>query len=161
MVGGVSKDGGGEFTRSSVRSPPIILNCDYKDKKVVRRFKFEAVWLTLDECENVVKEGWNMRFRETKLQQVIQKLSNCKRLLVEWSKETIPNNRKLIMELTKEAEVLQKNKVSASGFGEIRNINKKLKEAWENEEIYWHQKARINWLDKKDCNTRFFHQPTI
>ena len=84
----------------------IILNCDYKDKKAVRRFKFEVVWLTLDECENIIKEEWNRRFGGIKLHQIIQKLSNCRRLLVEWSKKSVPNNGKLIMELTKEAEVL-------------------------------------------------------
>ena len=35
---------------------PIVMNADYKDIKNGRRFKFEALWLTVEECESVVKE---------------------------------------------------------------------------------------------------------
>ena len=51
------------------------------------------LWLTLDECENIIKEWWNKRFGGTKFQQIIQKLNNCRRMLLEWSKKAIPNNK--------------------------------------------------------------------
>ena len=96
----------------------------------------------MDECENFIKEGWNRSFGSTKIYHIIQKLSNCKRLLVEWSNKAVPNNTKVIEELIKKAEVLQGNNVSALEFGEMRNISKNLNEAWEREEIYWHQRAK-------------------
>ncbi|XWS24719.1 hypothetical protein CRYUN_Cryun27aG0007600 [Craigia yunnanensis] len=40
---------------------PIVMTTDYKDIKNGRRFKFEASWLTMEECESVINEGWSRK----------------------------------------------------------------------------------------------------
>ena len=69
---------------------PIIVNTDYRDKKAARRFKFEVNWLSMDECEQIIRDEWNMRYEGLKIKQVLQKLNCCKSLLKEWSKKANP-----------------------------------------------------------------------
>ncbi|XWS16688.1 hypothetical protein CRYUN_Cryun34aG0112400 [Craigia yunnanensis] len=33
---------------------PIVLNSDYKDGLAMKRFKFEAKWLSMEDCEKIV-----------------------------------------------------------------------------------------------------------
>ena len=36
---------------------PIVMNTYYKDNKGERKFKVETTWLTLEDCEKMVKKG--------------------------------------------------------------------------------------------------------
>lgn len=56
---------------------PIIVNTDYKDVKSVRKFKFKASWLIVDDCEGVIRKGWERRVEGNKVEQVIRKLNVC------------------------------------------------------------------------------------
>ena len=61
------------------------------------------------------------------MDQVIKKLSFCKKLLKEWSKKTLPNNQRQIDELVQKAEELQDNNATVQDYGKIREINDQLK----------------------------------
>ena len=43
----------------------------------------------------------------------------------------------------------------------IEEIKGKIRDTWNSEEKIWFQRARINWLNFRDKNTRFFHQTTM
>ena len=59
----------------------VVMNSDFKDIKSGRKFKFEASWLIMEECEAVIKEGWDRNIGGTKVEHVIDKLKLCKRML--------------------------------------------------------------------------------
>ena len=42
----------------------------------------------------------------------------------------------------------------------MKKINERLKGLWNEEEVYWFQRARVNWLKMRDKNAKFFHQAT-
>ena len=88
---------------------PIFMNADYKGIKNGRKFKFQAFWLIMEECEFIIKKGWDRKFGGSKVDQVIKKQSFCKKLLKEWSKKTLPKNWKEIDELIHKARELQDN----------------------------------------------------
>ncbi|CAN1178605.1 Transposon TX1 uncharacterized 149 kDa protein [Linum perenne] len=44
---------------------------------------------------------------------------------------------------------------------EERNLLSSLDELWRKEERFWKQRARINWLNFGDRNTKFFHAATV
>ena len=53
------------------------------------------------------------------------------------------------------ARELQENNVSIQEYGEMKEINEKLRQAWVREDIYRHQRARVDQLNKGDSNTVF------
>ena len=42
-----------------------------------------------------------------------------------------------------------------------RQLRLELKLAWEQEELHWKQRSRVDWLVAEDPNTKFFHSITI
>lgn len=36
-----------------------------------------------------------------------------------------------------------------------------MNELWRQEELFWQQRSRINWLQLEDKNTNFFHRATL
>ena len=58
-----------EFTRMQVTNLPtigsnhslVVMNTEHKDIKNGRKFKFQVAWLTIEDCEKIVNDGWEKR----------------------------------------------------------------------------------------------------
>ena len=46
-------------------------------------------------------------------------------------------------------------------YREMNEINGRLNGLWEEDEVYWYQMARVNWLNMWDSNIKIFHQSTM
>ncbi|VVA41364.1 PREDICTED: reverse mRNAase [Prunus dulcis] len=58
-------------------------------------------------------------------------------------------------------EDLQKSKDSTEARQKLEQIKSALESVWKKEEIYWSQRARIQWLKAGDQNTKIFHLTTV
>ena len=36
---------------------PVLLDTNFRDKKSRRKFKFEAMWMSIEGCEETIREG--------------------------------------------------------------------------------------------------------
>ncbi|KAK8672450.1 hypothetical protein V6N13_110819 [Hibiscus sabdariffa] len=83
------------------------------------------------------------------------------RLLEMWSKlkDRVRHQRKL--ELERRIESYQGKQLTKEELTDSNVCKKELDEMWEIEERYWHQRARINWLQYGEKNTKFFHAMTL
>ncbi|XP_010462868.1 PREDICTED: uncharacterized protein LOC109125019 [Camelina sativa] len=136
---------------------PILATCLKTHIKRNRQFRFDKCWLGKDGLSGAVESGWNrtINFRPTGF---VDKIKNCRNSISWWRKNNIFSGPRLISSLK---AALQEAKMDDSiSQEEIRGIERKLKEAYRDEELYWQQKSRKFWLRVGDKNTKFFQAST-
>lgn len=88
-------------------------------------------------------------FRGTPMSNTHSKLKACRRALLEWNRNNTTNSQLRIKHLQKE---LVKTKTSIQSWNSevVRSIEKELAIEIINEEKFWAQKARVDWLKAGD-----------
>ncbi|OMO52011.1 reverse transcriptase [Corchorus capsularis] len=157
-----------EFPKSTVLSlpaigsdhSPLIFNTDASDLKGVKKFRFEAVWLEDVEVKKIIEKGWDGEISGSNASQVVKKLKHCKDLLIKWQKDKAQNKKK-IDNFKKAIADVQDHGEGIEDAECVKDMQQQLQHLWREEEIYWHQRARVSWLNCGDKNTQFFHQSTL
>ncbi|KAH7845513.1 hypothetical protein Vadar_003022 [Vaccinium darrowii] len=121
-----------------------------------RQFKFDSRWCTDPESYEVIKQGWQCSLRGSKMFEVFHKIKHCRKELRAWSKQKGFNARKKITEIQHQLELIKTGQ--CSGESElVRSLENELGTTWAQEETFWRQKARADWMANGDRNTSFFH----
>ncbi|XP_010431327.1 PREDICTED: uncharacterized protein LOC104715632 [Camelina sativa] len=136
---------------------PILATCLTTIRRRQRQFRFDKRWLGKEGLVGAVESGWN-RTRNFRIPGFIDKIRNCRNSISWWQKNNVSSGPSVIASLK---TALQEAKMDDSiPQAEIRDIERKLKEAYRDEEIYWQQKSRKFWLRVGDKNTSYFHAST-
>ncbi|KAL4378358.1 hypothetical protein GQ457_02G030160 [Hibiscus cannabinus] len=140
---------------------PVIIYLHGVNKKGKKDFKFESKWLLEEDCASTVQGSWKPISQPRISHRFGSKLRRTKFTLVRWSKlkDRVKNLRKT--ELHRRIEHLQGKQFTGEELSESISCKKELDQMWEDEERYWHQRARIKWLQYGDKNTKFFHATTL
>ncbi|XP_016747215.2 uncharacterized protein [Gossypium hirsutum] len=116
-------------------------------------FRFDANWVLNDEVNERLKQEWNSNSLDVleKLEKVGSKLSNW----VKGEKQRKDQRRKYLNGRLLE---LGASEISDVALEEITEIKLELNIEADKDELYWEQRARVNWLRIGDRNTTFFHK---
>ncbi|KAG5546513.1 hypothetical protein RHGRI_018630 [Rhododendron griersonianum] len=135
---------------------PIRLNLE-EPLKIYRPFRFESMWTVEEDCEGIVKANWASEGGNSNISRVVQKLVRCKRDLQAWHKGKFSKMKDQIATLKCKIEAIQGGHYSLASKIEEEDLTAKLNKLWEQEEMYWHQRSRLNYLKFGDRHSRFFH----
>ncbi|KAL4278813.1 hypothetical protein GQ457_03G026150 [Hibiscus cannabinus] len=116
-------------------------------------FRFEASWLLESSCEEEVERLWS-----SSVGTVPERLLMVSLGLDKWFRKLKREKKLSIRELQRRIDDLSNQLVSDEVLGDLVQSKLELNLELDKEEIYWEQRARANWLQNGDRNTRFFHQ---
>ena len=138
---------------------PVLMRCEAKPRRMKKLFRFEAFWTKDGDCKDIVRDAWTYGRGRGPLDRWNFKLNLCRNKLIRWSNDKFMRRGNQLRVLMSHLEILQHNwRVNAE---EIVEVSKKVDLLRCQEESFWLQRSRVQWLKEGDANTRFFHQSTL
>nr|GEU52210.1 reverse transcriptase [Tanacetum cinerariifolium] len=129
---------------------PLIYSSHPTHQRKKSRFHFEYLWTTHEECENTIRGSWPTLVAGNQLLGIKRNFSKCASRLKRWSQVTFGNNKRNINNLTREIEMVESLPYTPRNFHRQRMLLQELETTWLREEMYWHQRSRVNWLNYED-----------
>ncbi|KAL9235614.1 hypothetical protein vseg_010359 [Gypsophila vaccaria] len=128
-----------------------------RSRRKNRQFKFENFWTNSENCESVIREAWDANGDESLTGSFLTKANRCVSALTKWSAEEFGNINKKLGENRKRLAFLDSCRPTEEVVMERRSICDDNEKLIIQEEMYWKQRARIDYLTEGDRNTKFFH----
>ncbi|KAB2610947.1 hypothetical protein D8674_018979 [Pyrus ussuriensis x Pyrus communis] len=138
---------------------PIVLSSISDGQKGRKMFRFEAFWVSEEECKKLVEMSWDQRHHGSPVNRWVRSLNECRHRLSRWNRTKFKGRGSRIHDLLSQLDSLQRD--WGPNYGEIREISRQIDELRLQEESYWCQRSRVKWLREGDANTQFFHSSTL
>ncbi|KAG2320946.1 hypothetical protein Bca52824_014159 [Brassica carinata] len=133
---------------------PIVVHFDVTTKKKKGLFRFDRRLKDKPEIRQIVPDRWKLDQHAS----VFEKICNVRHNIILWVREKNLNSNLAIQELQIKLEAALS--CISPDTEAIGKLTTDLEKAYEEEELYWRQRSRIQWLSCGDRNTSFFHATT-
>lgn len=145
------------MTRTSSYHHPLMLQLKpaHTQKSGNWTFKFQSCWLEHVDFKDFLKNTW-----QDKGAPLHSLLSECADRLAWWSKEifgSISRRKKRCLARIDGIQRARYARPSIFLFQLEQQLLQELHNILNQEEKYWHQKSKLNWLTQGERNTRYFH----
>uniref|UniRef100_A0A803QSM8 Reverse transcriptase domain-containing protein n=1 Tax=Cannabis sativa TaxID=3483 RepID=A0A803QSM8_CANSA len=122
------------------------------------RFRFEKLWLSDPESNDIISNSWLNDQAFDPIRGVLNNLESCARSLQSWHIKKYGRMKHNITAAQKRVDTLNNshslNNETAAALKHHESI---LDDLLEQEEIYWQQRSRLDWMHLGDKNTNYFH----
>jgi hypothetical protein len=145
----------------SDHSPLILDTLDIREKN--RDFRFEKRWLREDNFLDRVQRSWTKQvFAINSVDRLQKKLKNVKRALKGWGANLrgadIKRKKDVSTELKNLEDIEEAGLLSSDQRKRKILLQQEMLKILHNEEFFWRQRSRENWLLQGDSNSAFFHR---
>ena len=120
---------------------------------------YDTRWSKVEDCRKMVADGWKMEYEGSHAFRLCERLKIVRKYLREWYRGHGRNSKKIIEKLQCEIRAAYQSINFASET--IRLMERELKKAHREEEMYWRIKSRVQWLNEGDKNTKKFHAKAV
>lgn len=122
-----------------------------------RPWRFNAHWIRKEECEAVIREGWESAETPDYFESLFRGLEACQLGLRQWSHDIHNNPRTRIDKLKQQLSDLAMGEQTEQTRKEGEELRAKLEKVYSDDDIFWRQRSKISWAREGDRNTSFFH----
>ncbi|CAA0808753.1 Unknown protein [Striga hermonthica] len=135
----------------------LILLCTNEDTfNTKKRFYFDSRWVKAEGFSSTVEKAWNKDHSLTDdLYDIQERIKNVRIALLKWKFTLLPNSKRTLDSFKIRLDALNQQG-SSKDWNEWNETRHLLHLAYAEDEIYWAQKARINWLKAGDKNSKYF-----
>lgn len=109
-------------------------------------FRFDRRLSSNEEVKYLVDKAWNT----LDLPDIIQKLSSCRSSIIQWTKEQHTSSSLIISQAQLDLDKALSNPVPNQQLIDL--ISSALAKAYKEDELFWRQRSRIQWLQGGDRN---------
>ncbi|XP_060961855.1 uncharacterized protein LOC133032052 [Cannabis sativa] len=127
-----------------------------QEEKFKRSFKFEAGWTRDERSKLVVDYAWKSVIHSWAPARIFKKMGATRVALLHWNRSQFGKVDILIKELEKKLDRIQRLPAGMRVWDTECAIRRSLNEAWERNELYWKQRAKVSWLKEGDKCSKFF-----
>ncbi|GAU41845.1 hypothetical protein TSUD_177560 [Trifolium subterraneum] len=141
---------------------PLFLDFQLSNTTFASHFKFMRMWSLHPDCRNIILACWNNVIVGCPMYILSQKLKTLKEKLNAWNKENFGNVHDYVFNAKQNLHQIQ-DKIQLHGHTDDLLSEEKIasliyEEALNREEVFWQEKAKLNWHLEGDRNTKFFHR---
>lgn len=119
-------------------------------------FRFEAKWCLESSFEEMVKSWWKDATRS-----IPSRLESMGLYMLIWSKARSREVKRNRVDLKDRLSYLHNQAILDAILAEITEVQLRLNLEAGKEELFWEQRARVNWLKNGDRNTSYFHKIAV
>lgn len=123
-----------------------------------RPWRFNAHWVRKQECEQVVREGWESAVAPDCFDRLFSGIEACQLGLRQWARDIHNNPRKVIEKLREQLYANSMAPQTEENRTEGVALRAELEKVHSDEDIFWRQRSKVMWAREGDRNTTYFHQ---
>jgi hypothetical protein len=141
---------------------PLLFEFQISNISQASQFKFMKMWSLHPDCSDLISDCWNTMVVGCPMFILTQKLKNLKTKLKVWNKENFGNVHELVsnaeMKLQQIQSLIQENGHSDALLLEEKLAGASYEDALNKQEVFWQERAKLNWHLEGDRNTKYFHR---